>query len=234
MATEQANNPSLPWPEITAAAAAAEAAGATEVVAQGEGEAAVTTQRRLLAVESSTIALLRRRRHVKNIPQNQIERLSQMTDVRCYVVAASPVAEVPFPGMVPRACICPFTQAEMPQQAIAATHMNVVPPLELVLPKPAHLALYVPGLHLLIISESLPPPPLLVLLIFRRLIALAADSGMSSSIYRPSTPTLLIPEKYPSSDLGDTHKKKEAVVDNTTHIFKRRMVYVKGLGLCLG
>ena len=122
----------------------------------------------------------------------------------------------------------------MPQQAIAATHMNVVPPLGLVLPKPAHLVLYVPGLHLLVVLESSSSPPLLVLLIFRRLIALAADSGMSSSIYRLSTPTLLIPEKYPSSDLGDTHKKKEAVVDNTTHIFKRRMVYVKGLGLCLG
>ena len=130
--------------------------------------------------------------------------------------------------------ICPFAQAGMLQQAIAATHMKVVPPLGLVLPKPTHLVLYVPGLHLLVVLESSSSPPLLVLLIFRRLIALAADSGMSSSIYRPSTPTLLIPEKYPSSDLGDTHKKKEAVVDNTTHIFKRRMVYVKGLGLCLG
>ena len=90
--------------------------------------------------------------------------------------------------------ICPFAQAGMPQQAIAATHMNVVPPLGLVLPKPAHLVLYVPGLHLVVL-ESLPSPPLLVLLIFRRLIALAADSGMSSSIYRPSTPTLLIPGK---------------------------------------
>ena len=86
-------------------------------------------------------------------------------------------------------------QAGMPQQAIVATHMNVVPPLGLVLPKPAHLALYVPGLHLLVVLESLPSPPLLVLLIFRRLIALAADSGMPSSIYRPSTPTLLIPGK---------------------------------------
>mmetsp|Transcript_10614 Transcript_10614/g.24974 ORF Transcript_10614/g.24974 Transcript_10614/m.24974 type:complete len:159 (+) Transcript_10614:99-575(+) len=136
--------------------------------------------------------------------------------------------------LVPLASFFPFAQAGMPQQAIAATHMNVVPPLGLVLPKPAHLVLYVPGLHLLVVLESSSSPPLFVLLIFRRLIALAADSGMSSSIYRPSTPTLLIPEKYPSSDLGDTHKKKEAVVDNTTHIFKRRMVYVKGLGLCLG
>ena len=41
-------------------------------------------------------------------------------------------------------------------------------------------------------------------------------------------------EKIPSYDLGDTHKKKEAIVDNTTHISKRLMVYVKGLGLCLG
>ena len=90
-----------------------------------------------------------------------------------------------------------FARAGTPQQAIAATHMNVVPPLGLVLPKPAHLTLYVPGLHLLVISESLPPPPLLVLLIFRRLIALAADSGMFSSIYRPSTPTLLILGKIP-------------------------------------
>jgi hypothetical protein len=126
----------------------------------------------------------------------------------------------------------------MPQQAIAATHMNEVPPLGLVLPKPAHLVLYVPGLHLLINSESLlPSPPLLVLLISRRLIALAADSGMFSSTCRPSTPTLLIiliPGKIPYSDLGDTHKKKEAVVDNTTHISKRWMMYVKGLGLCLG
>ena len=73
--------------------------------------------------------------------------------------------------------------------------MNVVPPLGLVLPKPAHLVLYVPGLHLLVVLESLPSPPLLVLLIFRRLIDLAADSGMSSSIYRPSTPTLIIPGK---------------------------------------
>ena len=81
----------------------------------------------------------------------------------------------------------------MPQQAIAATHMNVVPPLGLVLPKPDHLVLYVPGLHLLVVLESLPSPPMLVLLISRRLIALAADSGTPSSIYRPSTPTLLIP-----------------------------------------
>ena len=88
-----------------------------------------------------------------------------------------------------------FARAGTPQQAIAATHMNVVPPLGLVLPKPEHLVLYVPGLHLLVVLESLPSPPLLVLLIFRRLIALAADSGMSSSIYRPSTPTLLIPGK---------------------------------------
>jgi hypothetical protein len=57
--------------------------------------------------------------------------------------------------------------------------------------------LYVPGLHLLVVLESSSSPPLLMLLIFRRLIALAADSGMSSSIYRPSTPTLLIPEKIP-------------------------------------
>ena len=100
--------------------------------------------------------------------------------------------------MVPPACISVrFTQADMPQQAIAATHMHVVPPLELVLPKPAHLALYVPGLHLLIISELLPALPLFAVLIFRRLIALAADSGMSSSIYRPSTSTLLIPGKIP-------------------------------------
>ena len=98
--------------------------------------------------------------------------------------------------MVPRACVCPFAQAGMPQQAIAAT-MKVVPPLGLVLPRPAHLVLYVPGLHLLVVLESLPSPPLLVSLIFRRLIALAADSGMSSSIYRPSTPTLLIPGKIP-------------------------------------
>ena len=46
--------------------------------------------------------------------------------------------------------------------------------------------------------------------------------------------TLLIPEKHPSSELGDTHKKKEAVVDNATHISQPWMVYVKGLSLCLG
>jgi hypothetical protein len=63
--------------------------------------------------------------------------------------------------------------------------------------EPANLVLYVPGLHLLIVSESLPSPPLLALLIFRRLIAMAADSGMFSSIYRPSTPALLIPGKTP-------------------------------------
>ena len=39
---------------------------------------------------------------------------------------------------------------------------------------------------------------------------------------------------YPCSNLGDAHKKKEAVVDSATHMSKRRMVYVKGLGLCLG
>ena len=42
--------------------------------------------------------------------------------------------------------ICPFAQAGMPQQAIAATHMNVVPPLGLVLPKPAHHKLHWPSL----------------------------------------------------------------------------------------
>ena len=59
----------------------------------------------------------------------------------------------------------------VPQQAIAATHMNVVPPLGLVLPRSGHLVLYVPGLHLLVVLESLPSPLLLALLIFRRLIA---------------------------------------------------------------
>ena len=59
----------------------------------------------------------------------------------------------------------------VPQQAIAATHMHVVPPLGLVLPRSGHLVLYVPGLHLLVVLESLPSPLLLALLIFRRLIA---------------------------------------------------------------
>ena len=34
--------------------------------------------------------------------------------------------------------------------------------------------------------------------------------------------------------LISAHKKKEAVVDSVTRMSKRRMVYVKGLGLCLG
>ena len=55
--------------------------------------------------------------------------------------------------------------------------LKVAPPLGLVLPRPAHLVLYVPGLHLLVVLESLPSPPLLVFLTFRRLIALAANSG---------------------------------------------------------
>ena len=46
-------------------------------------------------------------------------------------------------------------------------------------------------------------------------------------------PPFLSREKYPSSDLGDTHKKKGALVDNTTHMSKRRMIHVKGLGPCL-
>ena len=67
--------------------------------------------------------------------------------------------------------ICPFAQAGMLQQAIAATHMKVVhvPPLGLVLPKPTHLVLYVPGLHLLVVLKSSSSPPLLVLLISCRL-----------------------------------------------------------------
>ena len=40
-------------------------------------------------------------------------------------------------------------------------------------------------------------------------------------------------EKYPHSDLGDAHKKNEAVVDNATHVSMRRMVHVKGLERCL-
>jgi len=41
-------------------------------------------------------------------------------------------------------------------------------------------------------------------------------------------------EKYPHSDLGDAHKKNEAVVDNATHVSMRRMIYLKGFVLCLG
>ena len=47
------------------------------------------------------------------------------------------------------------------------THERGAAVKKLVRAEPANLVLYVPGLHLLIVSESLPSPPLLVLLISR-------------------------------------------------------------------
>ena len=83
-----------------------------------------------------------------------------------------------------------FSQAGRPQKAIPATHMTVVPPWNNFCEAgpPIYCMCFV--LDLSGLSELLPSSPSLKVIIFRRLMALATDSGTSSSISRESISAL--------------------------------------------
>ena len=92
-----------------------------------------------------------------------------------------------------------FSQAGRPQQAIPATHMTVVPPWNNFCEAgpPVYCMCFV--LDLSGLSELLPLSPSLKIIIFRRLMALATDSGTSSSFLRTSIPALRISVVSPVS-----------------------------------
>ena len=92
-----------------------------------------------------------------------------------------------------------FSQAGRPQKAIPATHMTVVPPWNNFCEAgpPVYCMCFV--LDLSGLSELLPLSPSLKIIIFRRLMALATDSGTSSSFLRTSIPALRISVVSPVS-----------------------------------
>ena len=124
----------------------------------------------------------------------------------------------------------------MPQQAIAATHMHErgaavktcaseARPPRVVCAWPAPPGRFgVVAVTAVVGVSYVPPIDSLGCRFWHVLVDLQAIHS------HPSYPG----KKHPSSDLGDAHKKKEAVVDNATHISKRRMVCMKGLGHYLG